>query len=74
MPKLMRYWIQLTASIESAYWVKLAKEGSFHEFIQYLVTNEIKQQHEKSLTRLDEAKQKIEAGLECYKAFKEQCK
>ena len=48
---------------------------SFDEFT-FLITNQMKhqQKYEISLTRLDEAKQKIEAGLECYKAFKEQCK
>lgn len=45
---------------------------SFDEFT-FLITNQIKQQkyYKISLTRLDEAKQKIEAGHKCYKVFKE---
>jgi len=69
---------QLT-SIESAYCDKLAKKDIMTEALtnsltSYQIKNdEIKQQHEISLTRLDEAKQDIEAGHERYEALKEQC-
>ena len=65
-------------SIELTYADKLSKKDIMTEALtnsltSYQVKNEeIKQQNEISLTRLDEAKQEIEAGHERYQALKKQ--